>query len=118
MSMEALLVPVREERFALPLTAVRETFPLGAVTPLPGAPPAVIGAVNVHGEVLVLLDTALLLGGAALEAPSHAAVATGRHGAAALAATAQPVTAVVDDPSALIAADALLDPARVAAAGC
>ena len=25
-------------------------------------PPAVLGAINVHGEVLVLLDTALLLG--------------------------------------------------------
>jgi chemotaxis signal transduction protein len=114
---EALLIPVGDAQHALPLAAVRETLPLGPVAPLPGAPPAVLGAVNVRGDVLVLLDTGLLLGGAPLHAPTHAAVAGGRHGTAALAATAQPVTAVVES-SALLAVDELLDPERVAAAGC
>ena len=115
--MEALLVPVRDALHALPLAAVRETLPLGAVTPLPGSPPAVLGAVNVHGDVLVLLDTALLLGDAPLDGATYAAVASGRHGAAALAATAPPTTAIVD-PDRLLTVDELLDPDRVASAGC
>jgi chemotaxis signal transduction protein len=126
---EALLVQVASARHALPLAAVRETLPLGAVAPLPGAPRAVLGALNLHGEVVVLLDTALLLGAPPLEAPTHAAVAVGRRGAAALAATAQPLTAVLERPvdgdrwalagggsAALLAVDDLLDPERVARA--
>ena len=115
--MEALLVPVGPAQHALPLAAVRETLPIGDVTPLPGAPQAVIGALNVHGDVLVLLDTALLLGEAPLDGAAYAAVATGRHGAAALAATAPPATAIVE-PGRLLAVDDLLDPDRVASAGC
>jgi len=110
---EALLVPVRDAMHAIPLAAVRAALPLGPVSPLPGSPPAVLGAINVHGDVVVLLDTALLLGDAPLENVTHAAVATGRHGTAALAATAQPVTSVVERPL-LLAVDDLLDPARVA----
>ena len=39
-----------------------------AITPLPGAPPAVLGVVNVRGEVVPVLDTAALLGLGALGA--------------------------------------------------
>ena len=116
--MEVLVVPVGGRQPAFPLAAIRETLPLAAVAPLPGAPPAVLGAVNVHGDVLVLLDTGLLLGTGALEAPTHAAVVTAAHGTAALAATDQPVTAVLEDTSTLVAIDALLHPDRVASAGC
>ena len=114
---EVLLVPVRDALHALPLAAIRETLPLGAVSPLPGSPPAVLGAVNVRGDVLVLLDTALLLGEEPLARATHAAVAHGRHGTAVLAATAQPLTAVVE-PARLLAVDDLLNRDRVATAGC
>ena len=116
--MEALVLPVGDASVTLALTAVRETLPLGAVAPLPGAPPAVLGAINVHGEVLVLLDTALLLGEEPLDAPTHAAVVQSSRGPAALAATAQPVTAVLDPGAAVVRPDELLDPGRLAAAGC
>ena len=115
--MEALLVPIGDAVHPLPLAAIRQTLPLASVAPLPGTPPAVLGAINVHGDVLVLLDTGLLLGGPPLEDATHAAVATSRHGTAALAATDQPVTAVVDRET-VLSVDDILDPARVAAAGC
>ncbi len=116
--MEALVIPVGGREAALPLGAVRETLPLGSIAPLPGMPPAVLGAINVHGEVVVLLDTALLLGEQPLDAPTHAAVALTARGPAALAATAQPVTAVLEASTAVVSADDLLDPGRIAAAGC
>ena len=110
------MVPVGEARHVLPLDAVRETFTLGAVAPLPGAPPAVLGAVNRHGDVLVVLDTGMLLGGGALDAPTHAAVVTGALGVAALAATGPPATAIADDATTLVDVDALLDPDRLTGA--
>src|SRR4051794_6754661 len=127
--MEALLLPVGPAQHALPLVAVRETLPIGLVTPLPGAPQAVLGALNVHGDVVVLLDTGLLVGAGPLEAPTHAAVAVGRNGAAALATSGQPVTTVLErssdeggwsiaggGPVPLLQADELLAPERVAGA--
>jgi purine-binding chemotaxis protein CheW len=116
--MEALVAPVGDRDAAIALSAVRETLPLGAIAPLPGMPPVVLGAINVHGEVLVLLDTALLLGEPPLDAPTHAAVVLTARGPAALAATAQPVTAVLDDGAGIMSADELLDSGRSAAAGC
>lgn len=49
-------------RFALPLAAVEEVHRAVAVVPLPGAPPAVIGAVDVRGQVLPVLDLRRRLG--------------------------------------------------------
>ena len=111
------MLPLRDALHALPLAAIRVTLPLGAVAPLPGTPPTVRGAVNVHGDVLVLLDTGLLLDDRPLQDATHAAVAASRHGTAALAATGQPVTAIVNRAT-LLAIDDVLDPDRVAAAGC
>ncbi len=116
--MEALVALVGGREAAIALSSVRETLPLGAIAPLPGMPPVVLGAINVHGEVLVLLDTALLLGEPPLEAPTHAAVVLTARGPAALAATAQPVTAVLDAGAAVVSADDLLDTGRITAAGC
>ena len=60
--MQALLVPLHDDWYAIELTRVREVIPAPAPTHLPGAPPALAGVFNLRGEVLPLFDTAMLLG--------------------------------------------------------
>jgi purine-binding chemotaxis protein CheW len=60
--MQALLLPLHDDLYALELTTVREVVPDPEVTPLPGAPPSLLGIFNLRGEVVPLFDTAWLLG--------------------------------------------------------
>ena len=50
------------ERFALPISAVTEVRSLGRVTRVPGAPPEVLGIVNLRGRVLTCCDLRLAMG--------------------------------------------------------
>jgi purine-binding chemotaxis protein CheW len=59
---QALLVPLHDDWYAIELTRVRVVVPAPEVTPLPGAPPALAGVFNLHGDVVPLFDTAVLLG--------------------------------------------------------
>jgi purine-binding chemotaxis protein CheW len=47
---------VDEHRFALPLAAVERIVRAVAITPLPKAPPVVLGVIDVQGRVLPVLD--------------------------------------------------------------
>ena len=97
--MQALLIPLGEDWYALELAAVREVLPLPDVTPVPGAPAAVHGLFNLRGTVLPLLDTASLLGLAPGGPPAFAVVADTGAGPAALTATAMPAGATLGDPA-------------------
>jgi purine-binding chemotaxis protein CheW len=55
-------VHVGAESYALPIGNVREIALLGDVAPLPGAPAAVLGVLNLHGRVLPVIELASLLG--------------------------------------------------------
>jgi len=44
------------QRYALPLAVVRRIVRAVEVTPLPGAPPIVLGAINVAGSILPVLN--------------------------------------------------------------
>ena len=57
MSMRELVVfVVGGRRCALDLAVVERVEPMVAVTALPGAPPAVLGAIDVHGSIVAMLD--------------------------------------------------------------
>lgn len=58
----ALLVEVSGTRCALPLDAVAEIVLAARVEPVPSAPAAVLGVLNVRGEVLAVVDVAVFLG--------------------------------------------------------
>lgn len=61
------------ERHGVPLSAVERLAFVPPITPLPGAPPFVLGAVSVGGEALTVVDLPRLLGaadGAAPDAPA------------------------------------------------
>jgi chemotaxis signal transduction protein len=57
-----LLLGLGEERYALRVEDVLEVGTLSNPSPLPGAPPGVIGLQNLRGDVLPLLDLASLVG--------------------------------------------------------
>ena len=50
------------EDYALPVECVRSVEPAEHVTPVLGAPPAVLGVRSLHGQLLPVLDLAALLG--------------------------------------------------------
>jgi purine-binding chemotaxis protein CheW len=49
-------------RFALPLGCVRRVVPSAAPAPLPGAPAAVAGILNIAGELVAVVDFSRLVG--------------------------------------------------------
>ena len=53
-----------DESFALPVAQVLEVAELGALAPVPGAPPSVLGVRNLRGQVLPVIDLATVLGSA------------------------------------------------------
>jgi purine-binding chemotaxis protein CheW len=83
-------VRVAEEHYALPVEQVVEVVERGHLTPLPGAPPEVIGIHNLRGQVLPVVDLAAPLG---LEArdPARIVIAEAGEGRAGFA-----VDAVID----------------------
>jgi purine-binding chemotaxis protein CheW len=93
---QALLIPVADDWYALELRAVREVLAGPDPTLLPGAPPAVRGLINLRGTIVPLLDLSVLLGMGPMAAP-YAAVADTPGGPAALTASAMPSTARLED---------------------
>ncbi len=55
--------PIGEERYAIPLERLRAAVPLRMVTPVPLAPPQVVGVLRFQGQILTALSLASLLGG-------------------------------------------------------
>ena len=51
-----LIVRVGSQRYALPAAAVERILPMAALTPLPGTPRDVAGLLNLHGDVLPVVD--------------------------------------------------------------
>jgi len=49
-------------RCAAPIERLREVLPALPLTPLPGAPPAVLGVANVRGTLVTVVDCRRLLG--------------------------------------------------------
>jgi purine-binding chemotaxis protein CheW len=54
--LELLEFTLAHERYAVELAHVGEVFPLKELTPLPSAPPFLLGIVNVRGRILPVLD--------------------------------------------------------------
>lgn len=95
---QALVLPVGDEFYALPVGWVREVMAAPAVTPLATAPAVVLGLVNVRGQIVPLLDTAALLGLGQTPATGFAVVLTCPQGPVGLAATGLPHRGELDAP--------------------
>jgi purine-binding chemotaxis protein CheW len=53
---------VGAESYAVPVAHVLEVAEVGVLTPVPGAPPAVLGVRNLRGQVLPVIDLAAVFG--------------------------------------------------------
>jgi len=51
-----------DEEYAFPVESVSEVVAVGALSPVPGAPPSVLGIRNLRGRILPVFDLAAVLG--------------------------------------------------------
>lgn len=61
-SLAVLTFRTNEQVYALPITAVCQLIEMVAITPVPEAPPTIQGIINVHGEIVPVMDLRLRLG--------------------------------------------------------
>lgn len=62
MSAVHVRVRIAGEQYGLPVDGVLEVAELGDVTPVPGAPPSVLGVRNLRGQLITVVDLARLFG--------------------------------------------------------
>jgi len=93
---EALVLPVGADLYALPVDWAREVVAAPATTPLATAPPVLLGLFNLRGQIVPLLDTAALLGTGRTEAVAFAVVVACPEGLAGLATTGLPRREVLE----------------------
>lgn len=74
-----------DERFAVPVTLIREVVALPPLTRIPGAPSPVCGLANVHGTLVTVLTGSLLVGRASNGAGEWLVVLNARQGQVGLA---------------------------------
>jgi len=98
---QALLLPVGDDLYALPMAWVREVVAAPQLTRLVTAPSVVLGLFNLRGHIVALLDSAALLGTGTIGATSFAfaVVVDGPQGPAGLATTGFPQRGVLDAPA-------------------
>ena len=99
MAVRALIVEDEAARLAVNVDVVRAVVSAPELTPVPTAPPVVLGLANVRGEIVTVLDARLLQQVAAepIEAAPFVVVVQTAVGLAGLAVQTMPETADVDD---------------------
>ena len=98
-TVQALLLPVGDDLYALPMSSVREVVSAPAVTRLATAPSRVLGLFNLRGQIVALFDTAALLGTGTIGTGAFAVVVNSPEGPAGMAATGVPQRGVLDEPA-------------------
>jgi len=98
--LHALVSPIGAERYALPADQVKEVVAAPAVTPLPTAPAAVLGLVNLRGDVLPLFDAGRLVGSRSPAGAEFVMVVETPAGPACLPASGLPRLAELGPPAA------------------
>ncbi|HST63845.1 MAG TPA: chemotaxis protein CheW [Mycobacteriales bacterium] len=93
----AVLLPVGDDLYAVPIGWVREVVPAPVLTPLVTAPALVLGLFNLRGQIVPLLDTAALLGLGPAGPVGFVLVLQSRDGLLGLAATGLPQRAELDE---------------------
>ena len=88
--LQAVLLPVAEDLYAVPVGWVREVVAAPTLTMLVTAPPLVSGLFNLRGEIVPLLDTAALLGLGTVGPAAYVLVLRTGDGLVGLAATGLP----------------------------
>lgn len=98
---------VAREAYAIPVEHVSQVAVIGEVTAVPGSPPAMLGVRNLHGQILPVVDLALLLGIPRTAPPSHLLVAEAGGRQAGFAIDVVSEVGELDDPTQEPASDLL-----------
>lgn len=80
------------------MEAVSQVVVLPTVTPVPGAPPPIVGIINLRGEIIPLFDMAGLLEIGSTASGSHVVVVRTEHGPGGLLATGVPDPIELGEP--------------------
>jgi purine-binding chemotaxis protein CheW len=101
------------DRYGLPLSQVAQVLSGRAITPVPGAPPAILGAIALAGRVVSVLALASALGrgGAAPSEGGHLVILRGAAVALAVDRVDEVLAVAGADPDGTASGDGLLDPA-------
>ncbi len=94
-----IVLPVGADLYAVPIGWVREVVAAPRTTALATSPPLVLGLINLRGEIVPLLDTAVLLGLGTIAGAAFAAVLDTGNGPVGLAATGVPQRAALGAPT-------------------
>jgi len=84
--------------FAVPMASVHQVLRHPLVTRIPLSPAGLVGVVNVRGEIVPLLDTAVLTGTGVLHEPPFAVLLRSGEDMVALGAEALPIAADFEEP--------------------
>ena len=87
------------EAYAMPVQHVREVVSLGEVTVVPGSRPEMLGVRNLRGQILPVIDLALLLGISASAPPARLLVAEAGGRAAGFAIDSVSEVSELPDPA-------------------
>jgi len=98
-TVEALLLRVGADLYALPVGWAREVVGAPAVTPLATAPSLLLGLFNLRGQIVPLLDTAAVLGTGRTATTTYVVVVGTAQGLVGLATTALPRRELLDEPA-------------------
>jgi purine-binding chemotaxis protein CheW len=96
--MRVLVMAVNSAFFAVPMATVHQVLRHPLVTRVPLSPAGLLGVVNVRGEIVPLLDTAVLTGTGALADPPFAVLVSSEKDMVALAAGDLPIAADFEEP--------------------
>jgi purine-binding chemotaxis protein CheW len=96
--MRVLVIAAGSAYFAVPMATVHQVLRHPLVTRIPLSPAALLGVVNVRGEVVPLLDTAVLTATGSLKAPPFAVLVSSGDEMVALGAEELPIAADFDEP--------------------
>lgn len=95
--MDAVLIPVGGDVYAVPIGWVREVVVVPTLTPLVTGPATVLGLFNLRGEIVPLLDTAALLGLVRADTVAFSVVLHTHLGPVGLSATEVPLRRQLDE---------------------
>jgi purine-binding chemotaxis protein CheW len=93
---KVLVLPLGEEHYAVPLESVQQIIPKPRVTRMPISDPAILGLLNVRGDIVPLFDAAVLLGTGARGATAFAILVLTSQGPAALGVEVMPSSGEID----------------------
>jgi purine-binding chemotaxis protein CheW len=105
-----VLFSIEGQRHALPLECVERIARMVAVVPVPGAPAAVLGVINVQGRIVPVLDTRRRFGLPQREPQIGDQLVIARAGGRTVALVADAVHGVIDAPREEVVAGAAVLP--------